>query len=144
MVEPCVVALCGRDMHNFMVGTLTVLVGVFAAVIANWVREGGTFQKQYFFVGADLTMSSIVTCAGVILLMIYTAACAKQTLVQYILENPTPYNVARPALFVINARLLLYCRNQQRRALISGVTFRRGVKNTFVGVVALTLSMLAF
>jgi hypothetical protein len=142
MFEHCTAALCSH--HKLVIYAFTVIVGVVATILANWWRHAGPFKKAYTFVGAELATASIVAGAGLLIVLTYAAACAGETTVEFLRSHATPENLAKPGLIAINLRLLWYCKNQERRALVSGVTFTRGMRNTFVGAMAFTLALLAF
>jgi len=144
MLEDYVFAVCSH--HKAVVYFATVIVGVAITILANWWRHAGPFKKEYTFVGAELSTGSIVAGAGLLISLFYSASCAQEPLVSFLRSHSSPEELARPALIILNVRFLRYCKNQERRAsaVASRLTILRGVRNTSVGALAFTLSLLAF
>ena len=142
MLENCTAALCSH--HKIVIYTVTVIVGVFITILANWWRHAGRFKVDYTLVGVELATASLVAGIGVLVALTYAAMCDKETILQFLRSHSSPLNLGRASLIAINVRLLWYCKNQHLRATRSGVTFSRGMRNAIVGAAALTLSLLAF
>src|SRR5580658_3489903 len=107
-------AVCSH--HKVVVYFWTVVIGVFVTIIANWWRHAGPFQKEYMFVGAELSTGAIVAGTGLVISLIYTASCAGEPLLAFLRSHTSPEQLARPALILLNVRFLRYCKNQERRA----------------------------
>lgn len=143
MFNYCSVAACGH--YRSVAYLVTVILGVLITIVANWRREGGPFKVSYTYVGAELSSGAII--AGVVLLIefSYIVWCNDGTFDHYLRwANAYPGKAVAPLLILINWRFFRYCRNQYWRALESGLTVSRGLRNTLVGSLAFTLSLLAF
>jgi hypothetical protein len=138
-----VAASCGQ--YKPALYAATVLLGILITVYANWRRKGGRFKAEYAYVGAELATASIVAGFTLCIEFSYIIWCTDGTfwrLAQW--ANQYPGRAIAPFIILLNMRIYRYCRNQEWRAIRSGLTFSRGIRNTFVGSLALTVSLVAF
>lgn len=136
-------AVCGQ--YKPIAYVVTVFLGVLITVLANWRRYGGRFRPEYVFVGAELSTGAIIAGIALLVEFGYAIWCTDGTFshaTHWIVTYPA--RAAESVLIVIYVRVFQYCRNQERRSLRTGQTYRRGLRNTFAGSLAFTMSLLAF
>jgi hypothetical protein len=143
MAEYCTAAVCGQ--YKIIAFVTTVFVGVLITMLANWRRSGSSFRPQCTFVGAEMATAAIVAGVALLVEFGYVIWCADGTFSHFLRwANAYPGKAVEPVMILINLRFFRYCRNQEWRAVGSGMTYWRGMRNAFVGSLAFTLSLLAF
>lgn len=137
-------AACANPKPGIFV--LTLFGSVTITILANWRRKGGgRLQAEHFFVGAELATGAVIS--GVTLLIAFASIilCSDgqwKTVVNSLYQAPD--KAVSPFLILLELRLFRYCRNQERRAIKTGMTIPRGLRNTLVGSLAFTASLIGF
>ncbi len=111
--------------------SVALIAGVAFTVLANWRRKGGPFKDEYLFVGAELATSTIVAGTVLLVYLAYMFSCKDGHGMEWLTK--TTRRAAAPGLILIGLRFFRYCRNQEKRATLSGLTRWRGLKNIVVG-----------